>query len=419
MPAAAEEASMHIGFFSFPRLVHGGGFERYLIELANELSARGHRALIVTGTPRQYDILQRALNVYYRNPLGHDNSRVTDAELRASLHGPALHEVPLRQMPPLLRRCHVVYAKNEVLDLAILKLLGIRRLPPIIAGVHTPMWYARAGSQTARLHNRLYLGRTYTRLLRDVRAVHVSNLHDKELFPRLHGWPRDRVFHVPYPYNARAGDGPSQAATDHLRIVFAGRLTEQKGVDILLEAVARINATEEGRGYAFTIAGSGEPSWEDPVRSAAERHANVEYLGHVPRERLLDLYRASDVAFVPSSWETFPYACLEPQSQGIPVVASDIPGCQDIVADGVTGFLFPVGDAAAAVSALRRVREMKFSAPAKLTQMGGSAIDAVRRYSDRDAVVAALERMFSDVAGHHPQRSTQEAESRRADFTSA
>jgi hypothetical protein len=66
--------------------------------------------------------------------------------------------VPVWKMARMLRRCDVVYAKNEVLDLSVLQMIRAKQLPPIICGVHTPMRYPRAVSPQARLHNRLYLG---------------------------------------------------------------------------------------------------------------------------------------------------------------------------------------------------------------------------------------------------------------------
>lgn len=388
---------MNVGFFSFPRLVHGGGFEKYLLDLANALAGRGHRVSIVTASEKQYIQLQRVLNLYYGTPIGHDNSRLTTAELHERLDGPLLHEVPFRQMTARLTQCDVLYAKNEVLDLAVLAMLKKHRLPPIVCGVHTPMWYPRAMSRTARFHNKLYLGSTYRTLLRGVAAVHVSNSHDRKLFPRLHGIEPERVFHIPYPFRFDRGSASASKDPERLRVVFAGRLTEQKGIDILLQTIELLGA-EDPDGFSFTIAGSGQPEWEEQLRIVTAKTGHVEYLGYVAHEQMAEFYASADVAFVPSSWETFPYACLEPQSQGVAVIASDIPGCQDIVGHGETGFLFPVGDAEAAAAALQRVRRLQVEAPGELARLGQDAIKSVRQHSDSEQVVDALEHMLESVA---------------------
>jgi glycosyltransferase involved in cell wall biosynthesis len=174
---------MRIGLFSYPRLVHGGGFEEYLIAFAQAMRDRGHEVSVVTSSPREYRALNVALNVYYRNPLRYDNSRFTSAELRDRLSGIELHEVGMHRMRRLLSSFDVVYAKNELLDLGVLRMIRARGVTRIICGVHTPMWYPRAVTPQARLHNALYLGRVYKSLVGVVRAVHVSNANDQTLSP--------------------------------------------------------------------------------------------------------------------------------------------------------------------------------------------------------------------------------------------
>jgi glycosyltransferase involved in cell wall biosynthesis len=395
----ATHSRLRIGLFCFPRLIHGGGFEEYLIALAKSLSARGHAVCVISASPGQYRALNVALNVYYRNPLFHDNSRLTVDELRSQLGDTELFEVPVWKMRGLLRRCDVVYAKNELLDLSVIQAIGIKQLPPVICGVHTPMWYPHATSRQARLHNRLYLGGVYRRLLRGVSDVHVSNSNDASLFPRVHEWPSERLVNIPYPYAADAGNTLVGTAPDgRLRVLWAARMTEQKGVDTLVGVIHSINGSPAADRYAFVIAGTGDPQFEREVRLAAARYSNVRYVGHVPHERMPSLYHEADAALVTSNWETLPYSCLEPQSRGVPVVASDIPGCSDIVEHGATGFLFRPGDIDAAVAALHRIGELQSRSPAELDAMRHNAQLRVHERFDPRVINDALERMLLDVA---------------------
>jgi glycosyltransferase involved in cell wall biosynthesis len=390
--------SARIALFSYPRLVHGGGFEKYLIALANAMRERGHAVDVVTSSRREYRALNVALNVYYRNPLLYDNSRLTSEQLRAQLPGITLHEVAFPLLRRTLARADVIYAKNEVLDLGILRTLGRRRLPPVVCGVHTPMWYPRALTPQAKLHNALYLGRTYRALLGGVAAVHVSNENDERLFPREHGWPASRVHRIPYPYAAPSV--PVAAARERsgpLRVLYAGRLTEQKGVDVLLGTIEQANAASPGA-YEFTLAGSGEPRWEQQLAELVARSGNVRYLGHVAHEDVAGLYADADVALVPSNWETFPFACLEPQGAGVPVVASDIPGCRDIVADGKTGLLVPPGDASAACAALDRLRLLRGDDEARFAELGRRAAARVEEEFAPQKIMRELESMLLGVA---------------------
>jgi len=135
---------------------------------------------------------------------------------------------------------------------------------------------------------------------------------------------------------------------------FLGRLTEEKGVPVLLEAVSRFRNDDRQR---FVIAGDG------PLRPAVEKAAagvasRLEYLGH--RAEVLPVYHAADAVVFPSLAEGHPVAALEAMACGLPVVASRVGGLLETVVDGETGILVPPGEAeamAAAVRALAADRE--------------------------------------------------------------
>jgi L-malate glycosyltransferase len=99
---------------------------------------------------------------------------------------------------------------------------------------------------------------------------------------------------------------------------------------------------------------------DGPDRNGAE--ALVSKLGlqdavrfHGETDDLGSLYGASDVFLLPSESESFGLAALEAMACGVPVVASDVGGIPDVVVDGETGFLAPVGDVAAMAEATRRL----------------------------------------------------------------
>jgi glycosyltransferase involved in cell wall biosynthesis len=390
---------LHVGLFCFARLVHGGGFEEFLIRLANLLTARGHEVSVVNATPHEHRALSIALNIYYGNPLLHDNSRATTTVVRARLGSADLHEVPLWRMAGLLGDCDVIYAKNELLDLSILHTFRIARLPPVVCGVHTPLCYPRAVSRQARLHNALYLGRAYRVLQRGLAAAHVLNSYDASLLPRVHGWPPEHVFHIPHAYVPNSNGPPSRHASDGrpMRILWGARMTEQKGVETLVHILDALNGSAAASDYAFVIAGSGDPRLEAEVRSAAKRHDNVRYVGQVPHDDMPRLYDDADVALVTSDCETFGYSCLDPQARGLPVVASNIPGCADIVEHGVTGLLFRPGDVDAAVAAVRRMRDL-YSTPGEFDAMRQRALRSTQERFDPTTINDSLEQMLLSVA---------------------
>ena len=126
-------------------------------------------------------------------------------------------------------------------------------------------------------------------------------------------------------------------------ILFVGRLEPLKGVDILLQALPRI----EHRGPLRLLIAGGERTG-DPERARLERLAadlgigdQVTFLGPVDHDRLPTLYRAADVCVVPSYYESFGLVAVEALACGTPVIASRVGGLISTVIDGETGFLIP------------------------------------------------------------------------------
>ena len=148
------------------------------------------------------------------------------------------------------------------------------------------------------------------------------------------GLPADRM-HVKGNFVESVGgpkEGPGEA------FLYVGRLTPEKGIDTIVEAVASLP-----EGIALRIAGDG-PS-EPSVTVLAER-TNVTALGRIaPAEVRSELSRARALVF-PSRWyEGMPIVILEAFATGVPVIAARIGAAAELVRDGETGITFEPGDA--------------------------------------------------------------------------
>ncbi len=139
---------------------------------------------------------------------------------------------------------------------------------------------------------------------------------------------------------------------DALVVGTLGRLTEQKGHGVLLEAVAAL-APRLPR-LALLIAGDG------PLRAGLEARAaalgvaeRVTFLG-IRRDREA-LYAAMDAFVLPSRWEGLSLALVEAMGAGRPVVATDVGGNAEVVDAGVSGILVPPDDPPALASGLESV----------------------------------------------------------------
>jgi glycosyltransferase involved in cell wall biosynthesis len=145
------------------------------------------------------------------------------------------------------------------------------------------------------------------------------------------------------------GEARERLGVEGPTLVFAGRLTAQKGLGVALEAVARND------GVALLLAGDGDQ------RSALERQAaelgldgRVRFLGPQPRDRVLELFRAADALLLSSTWENFPHTVVESLAVGTPVLATSAGGVVEVVEDERNGLLVPSGDAGALAAAIER-----------------------------------------------------------------
>jgi alpha-maltose-1-phosphate synthase len=128
-------------------------------------------------------------------------------------------------------------------------------------------------------------------------------------------------------------------------VVFAGRLTRQKGVHHLLEAMLRV--WNEFPNALLTFAGRHVRSEEQGLMQWVQRHGaqdRVRFLGWVPRDRLMALFQVSDVVAVPSLYEPFGYSAVEAMFAGVAVVASATGGLTEVIEDGRSGVLVPTQD---------------------------------------------------------------------------
>jgi glycosyltransferase involved in cell wall biosynthesis len=135
------------------------------------------------------------------------------------------------------------------------------------------------------------------------------------------------------------------------RLLFVGRLNAQKGIALLLDAVAAMRQPAE-----LDVIGDGAD--RDALRRQAEGldiGARVHWHGALPQPRLLDFYRSAAALVVPSRDEGFGLVAVEAQLCETPVVAFASGGLADTIEAGVTGYLVPPGDAASLAMTLDNV----------------------------------------------------------------
>lgn len=134
-------------------------------------------------------------------------------------------------------------------------------------------------------------------------------------------------------------------------LVFVGRLKEYKRVDLIIDAVARL----EGQGIRVELDILGRGEREGALRAHAERLGvtdRVHFRGFVSEDEKVAYLRRSWIHVLTSPKEGWGISAIEAAACGTPTVASDAPGLRESVVDGTTGRLVPHGDVGALTDAL-------------------------------------------------------------------
>lgn len=201
----------------------------------------------------------------------------------------------------------------------------------------------------------------------------LAKMQEAEVYP-------DRLTHIPH-FCDLSQIAPATAPG--AGVLYAGRLSSEKGVDVLIDAAALLPA-----GVDVTIAGDGPEMAALRTRAEAAGVADrVRFVGRLPSGDLHELMRQSAVVVAPSRWyENQPMVVLEAMGCGRPVVASDLGGMPELITDGVTGRLVKHDDPAALAAALTEL----VTDPVRAHEMG---VTAHRGALDRFAIDRHLERL--------------------------
>ncbi|MBI4365424.1 MAG: glycosyltransferase family 4 protein [Deltaproteobacteria bacterium] len=201
--------------------------------------------------------------------------------------------------------------------------------------------------------------------------------------------PAGRLLFTPNPIPA-ATAGP-RASLQGPAILAVGRLHRQKGIDILLNAFARVQSNE----WRLVLVGEGSDREKLEAQAQALGIASRVHFEGVATDPA-PYYRAADIFVLPSRHEGTPNALMEAMAFGLPVVVSDgSPGPLNLVEDGISGLITPVEDAPALAKALERLM-----ADAGLrARLGAGARDAMKARRERDEALALWDRAIGFSAG--------------------
>lgn len=372
-----------------PRVVYigKGGFWETSEATINELSVLRRHLDIggVTTGPRS------------RFPL--DARVVTLPDVRPGLLGGAFfYSVgPLVALVTARRQNAAIVAKSpyDAAMVAVARRINPRlQRVPLVVEVHGD-WRTASRLYGSRL--RLLVAPVADRLaalaLREASLVRVLGPHTRSLVDGVRSSAEVEEF-MPFADYSFFADESVTARPANGPIVFVGALERYKGVDVLVDAWARVAAARPSA--RLVVIGAG--TWERRMRRAIERAGvggSIDLTGVLDAAGVRAALDASSALVLPSRAEGYGRVILEAFARGRPVIASSVGGISDIVDHGRTGLLVPPGDADVLAGAVCDL----LADPAWGDSMGTTAratIDALRparRHEDAAADLAAwLER---------------------------
>ena len=195
-----------------------------------------------------------------------------------------------------------------------------------------------------------------TRIVSDADRIVAANVVERAELLRDYGAHASRIATIPcgvdtdlFTPGDRAEARRRLGLDDRPVLLWVGRIAPIKGLDTLLDTVARLR--EAGRDMRLLVVGgeADEPTngHETSLRrriAALGLGESVRFVGPQPQSVLPLYYAAADVTVLPSYYESFGMVALEAMACGSPVIASRVGGLVTTVRDGVTGFLVPDGD---------------------------------------------------------------------------
>jgi glycosyltransferase involved in cell wall biosynthesis len=183
-------------------------------------------------------------------------------------------------------------------------------------------------------------------------------------------------------------EADGEGKKERFRVLLPARLLWDKGLAEYVQAARLLR--QRGAAVEFLLAGDPDPGNPAAVPESAIRgwvdEGLIQWLGHV--DDMPSLFRSVDCVVLPSYREGLPKGLIEAAACALPLVTTDVPGCREVVTDGVDGLLVPVKNAVALAEAIARLE----GDPALRKRLGAAARrKALAEFDERSVVERTLE----------------------------
>jgi len=301
-------------FVNFAPLHFGGGAEKWMIDVASEIKKSEDVCLVDTHVSianiygklvlkRNFD---KRIEIDNTNSFQHKSLTISDF---------ILFTKQWRKIRNIFSKSRRIYIRYELLETFIVFYFGgWSSFNKTVSGIHSPFIYWKPLSILDHIHNIVYASFFSKWILSKMYKIHVLNEKDRKFFEEE--FDLSNIVKIPnyisLPIEIKKRTNKNE--NKKLHILFVGELNMRKGVDILINLIKMKNIE-----FIFHIAGDGP--LKNDIKSLLKA-PNMQYYGHLKKEKLINLYINSDVLFMPSRAESFSLVCLEAMSYGLPIITS-------------------------------------------------------------------------------------------------
>jgi len=361
-----------------------GGAETQVFLLARAFRARGHQVRVVS-------MLEPG---GYMDDLAEADVEVSSLQLRRGVGDPrgiTRFARVVRRWRPDVVHSHMVHAN-------------------LLARVARPLAWAPVQVSTAHNITEGARWRELAYRLTDAFATITTNVCvvGAERYVKIGAAPAAKMRTMPNGIVIEAFNRPAEVrgrVRDSLELgdrfawLAVGRVEPQKDYPNMFRAVAR--GRSHGSRAVVLVVGEGS-LFDDMVAARDEMGLDdeaVRFLG--PRSDVPELMAAADGYLMSSAWEGLPLVLIEASAARLPIVATDVGGNDEIVADGASGYLVPPHDPEALAAAMSRLEGLT---PGELRAMGEEGLSRVRSHYEIERVVDGWLRLYQELLGDGRRR---------------
>lgn len=344
---------MHIGFLTPEYVLPGridGGLANYIRKTGLALAERGHDVSVFVLSDRNGRFQDNALTI-------HEIKRIRFR------HMPALAQIlSARRLAKTVWRVHraepidVLQSSNYMIPGYALR--GNGRIPLVCRlSSYTPLWRAAYGRQPAlkeSLSDRLEL-----RQILDADVTFAPSQFMADHFQHAHGIP-PRVIRTPIGKLDRVELDDSfyrRELNGRFYLLFFGTLSRIKGVDLLVDIFPALFAQFPDLQFVFIGRDDGLPGGQKMANllKSTACPEKIHTFPALPKSQLIPIISQAAGVLMPSRVDNYPNACLEAQALGIPVIGTTRSSLDEMVEEGVTGFIAENGSSTSFRQAIERL----------------------------------------------------------------